>query len=75
MNTYDFTDVDLFELVMEFNLYIGLLFWPNQCACVRYLLDRKDVLFPEFLRIAHEQNIHPVDVFKRFAKRLHARHG
>lgn len=69
---------DLMALDLEYRLTIGFRMarpGSKPCECVGYLIERREVLIPEVLRLAAEKDEDPVDYFAAFARRLHARHA
>lgn len=63
---------DLIALDLEYRLTIA---HRISCSCATYFVDRRDVLIPEIMKQAEKEKDDPIDVFARFARKVHARHA
>lgn len=64
---------DLMALRLEYRLTVAHRI-NSSCECVRYFIQRRDVLVPEVMKHAESIGADPVDEFARFARGVHARH-
>jgi len=65
--------LDLMELDMEYKLTIAVRLSDDECSCPQYLVNRKEVLFPEIVKKAEREGKSPADIFNDFQKKVHAR--
>ena len=61
----------LLELDLEYKLTVA---YRIDCDCAPYLISKRDILLPEIIKQAEEQNSDPVDIFAAFARGVHYRH-
>lgn len=64
----------LVALDLECRLTIAHRVSCGGCDCVRYLIQRREVLLPEVLKYAEKIDSDPVDEFARYARGVHLRH-
>lgn len=68
---------DLLALDLEYRLTIAMRMgglYEEPCECVRYFIERREVLLPAIMKKAGEQGRDPVEMFAEFARGVHARH-
>lgn len=64
---------DLLALDMEYRLTIATRV-TDDCDCIRYFIQRREVLLPEVMKYAEKTAGDPVDIFARYARGVHQRH-
>jgi hypothetical protein len=66
--------LDILDLDLEYRLTVGLRMADGDETCVKYLIDRREILLPEILKIAKAKGEDPADIFHAYQKKVHARH-
>ena len=62
---------DLLALDLEYRLTIA---FRIDCECAPYFANRREVLVPAIIKQADERGDDVVDVFAKYARKVHARH-
>jgi len=64
----------LLELDLEYRLSVADRVNHDDLVCAQYLVNRRAVLIPEFIKAAaQEEDTTPVEIFISFRKRLHTK--
>jgi hypothetical protein len=66
---------DLLDLDLEYRLTVAFRLIGGCNECAQYLIERREVLMPEIMIRANEKGEHPVDMFDKFQRGVHARHS